>query len=118
LALGKKPAIFPGAAIVDQTFPPDLPSRMADPNTDAHEHLERARELVWDAIQRLEEAQRVLFKVGDCYVAQVNGDGVRQVIEVTENMADVAGDLTQCHIEIGKIGRIERRDRGWGPGAG
>jgi hypothetical protein len=81
---------------------------MADPNTDPAEHLERARELVWDAIERLEEAQRVLFKVGDCYVAQVYGDGVRNVIEVTENMADLAGDLTQCHIEIGKIGKRPR----------
>jgi cytochrome c556 len=81
---------------------------MADPNTDPTEHLERARELVWEAIQRLEEAQRVLFRAGDCYVAQVNGDGVRNVIEVTETMADMSGDLTQCHIEIGKIGKRER----------
>lgn len=81
---------------------------MADPKTDPTEHLERARELVWEAIQRLEEAQRVLFRAGDCYVAQVNGDGVRNVIEVTEAMADMSGDLTQCHIEIGKIGRRER----------
>ncbi len=81
---------------------------MADPNTDPTEHLERARDLVWEAIQRLEEAQRVLFRAGDCYVAQVNGDGVRNVIEVTETMADMSGDLTQCHIEIGKIGKRER----------
>jgi cytochrome c556 len=81
---------------------------MANPNTDPTEHLERARELVWEAIQRLEEAQRVLFRAGDCYVAQVNGDGVRNVIEVTETMADMSGDLTQCHIEIGKIGKRER----------
>jgi cytochrome c556 len=82
---------------------------MADPSTDPHEHLERARDLVWDALQQLEEAQRVLFKAGDCYVAQVNGEGVRHVIEVTETMADISGDLTQCHIEMGKIGK---RDRG------
>jgi hypothetical protein len=82
---------------------------MADHLPDAHDHLERARELVWEAIQRLEEAQRVLFKAGDCYVAQVYGDGVRNVIEITETMADLAGDLTQCHIEIGKIGK---RDKG------
>ena len=83
---------------------------MADQNTDAHEHLERAREMVWEAIQKLEDAQRVLFRAGDCYVSQVYGDGVRHVIEVTENMADLAGDLTKCHIEIGKIGKRERRD--------
>jgi transcription antitermination factor NusA-like protein len=82
---------------------------MADQLPDAHDHLERARELVWDAIQKLEEAQRVLFKAGDCYVVQVYGDGVRNVIEVTEQMADLSGDLTQCHIEIGKIGK---RDKG------
>ena len=82
---------------------------MAAREPDAHDHLERARELVWDAIQKLEEAQRVLFKAGDCYVAQVYGDGVRNVIEVTETMADLSGDLTQCQIEIGKIGK---RDKG------
>jgi hypothetical protein len=86
---------------------------MADQNTDAHEHLERAREMVWDAIQKLEEAQRVLFRAGDCYVNQVFGDGVRHVIEVTETMADLAGDLTQCHIEIGKIGKRERGRDQW-----
>ena len=84
---------------------------MADQQPDAQVHLERAAEMVWDAIQRLEEAQRVLFSAGDCYVAQVYGDGVRAVIEVTEDMADAVGDLTQCHIEIGKIGK---RDRGRG----
>jgi hypothetical protein len=84
---------------------------MADQHPDAQEHLERAAEMVWDAIQRLEEAQRVLFKAGDCYVGQVYGDGVRAVIEVTEDMADAVGDLTQCHIEIGKIGK---RDKGRG----
>jgi hypothetical protein len=86
---------------------------MADQDSDAQEHLERAAEMVWDAIQRLEEAQRVLFKAGDCYVGQVYGDGVRAVIEVTEDMADAVGDLTQCHIEIGKIGK---RDKGRGGG--
>ena len=84
---------------------------MADQEHDAQEYLERAADMVWDAIQRLEEAQRVLFKAGDCYVAQVYGDGVRNVIEVTETMADLSGDLTQCHIEIGKIGK---RDKGRG----
>ncbi|HEX2076468.1 MAG TPA: hypothetical protein VHG08_02130 [Longimicrobium sp.] len=85
---------------------------MAEHAHDAQEHLDRAAEIVWDAIQRLEEAQRVLFKAGDCYVAQVYGDGVRKVIEVTENLADAVGDLTQAHIEIGKIGKRDR-GRGW-----
>jgi len=85
---------------------------MPQPNPDADEHLERARELVWEAIQQLEEAQRVLFKAGDCYVSQVDGDGVRNVIDVTEMMADLSGSLTQCHIEIGKIGKRDR-GRGW-----
>ena len=85
---------------------------MADQAPDAHEHLERAADMVWEAIQRLEEAQRILFKAGDAYVAQVYGDGVRAVIEVTEDMADAVGDLTQCHIEIGKIGKRDK-GRGW-----
>jgi hypothetical protein len=84
---------------------------MADHDPDAQTHLERAAEMVWDAIQRLEEAQRVLFKAGDVYVSQVYGDGVRAVIEVTEDMAEAVGDLTQAHIEIGRIGR---RDKGRG----
>lgn len=88
---------------------------MPAPNSDAQEYLERARDLVWDAIRRLEEAQRVLFHAGDCYVAQVHGDGVRHVIEVTETMADLSGDLTQCHIEIGKIGK-RSRGRDWSAG--
>ena len=97
----------PAAFVSRAAFP-----RMADQNHAAHEHLERARDLVWEAIERLEEAQRVLFRAGDCYVAEVNGDGVRNVIEVTETMADLSGDLTKCHIEIGKIGKRER-GRGW-----
>lgn len=85
---------------------------MAHQAPDAQEHLERAAEMVWEAIQRLEEAQRILFRAGDAYVAQVYGDGVRAVIEVTEDMADAVGDLTQCHIEIGKIGKRDK-GRGW-----
>jgi hypothetical protein len=80
---------------------------MAD-QPEAREHLEQARDLVWDAVQRLEEAQRVLFHAGDCYVGQVWGDGVRQVIEITERMADLSGDVTAIHIEIG---RLQRKDR-------
>jgi hypothetical protein len=80
---------------------------MAD-QPEAREHLEQARELVWDAVQRLEEAQRVLFHAGDCYVGQVWGDGVRQVIEITERMADLSGDVTSIHIEIG---RLQKKDK-------
>ena len=69
----------------------------------AREQLERARELVWEAIERMEEAQRVMFRAGDAYVAQVHGEGVRRIIEVTERMADVSGDLSQVHIEVGKL---------------
>jgi hypothetical protein len=67
------------------------------------DHLEHARELVWEALQAMEEAQRVMFKAGDCYVGQVWGDGVRTVIEMTERMADIAGDLSTSHIEIGRL---------------
>jgi hypothetical protein len=82
---------------------------MAEPQPTAHEHLERAREMLWDAIQALEETQRVMFKAGDRYVAEVWGDGVRAVLELTEKMADLAGDLTKVHIEMG---RLTKRDRG------
>jgi hypothetical protein len=75
----------------------------------AAEHLERARELVWEAIERMEEAQRVMFRAGDAYVARVHGDGVRAIIEVTERMAEVSGDLSQVHIEVGKLVRGDRR---------
>lgn len=81
--------------------------RMAEPQPTAREYLEEARELVWEAIQKLEEAQRVLFRAGDHYVGQVWGDGVRAVIEITERMADLSGDVTATHIEIG---RLDKRD--------
>jgi hypothetical protein len=67
------------------------------------DHLEHARELVWEALQSMEEAQRIMFRAGDCYVSQVWGDGVRTVIEMTERMADIAGDLSTSHIEIGRL---------------
>ncbi|HEX5726560.1 MAG TPA: hypothetical protein VFX98_13885 [Longimicrobiaceae bacterium] len=81
---------------------------MAESESTALEHLEHAARLVWDAVQLFEEAQRVLFKAGDRYVAEVWGDGVRSVLEVTERMADLSGDLTAAHIDIG---RLARRDR-------
>jgi len=80
---------------------------MAEPQPTARDYLEQARELVWEAIQKLEEAQRVLFHAGDRYVGQVWGDGVRAVIEITERMADLSGDVTATHIEIG---RLDKRD--------
>jgi hypothetical protein len=82
---------------------------MPKPPPHAGEYLEQARELVWEAIARLEEAQRVLFRAGDHYVGQVWGDGVRAVLEITERMADLSGDVTATHIEIG---RLARRDLG------
>ena len=66
-------------------------------------HLEHAREMIWDALQMLEEAQRVIFKAGDCYVAEVWGDGVRAVIHVTERITDVSGDLTAAQSEVGRL---------------
>jgi hypothetical protein len=87
---------------------------MAEPQPTARDYLEQARELVWEAIQKLEEAQRVLFHAGDRYVGQVWGDGVRAVIEITERMADLSGDVTATHIEIG---RLDKRDAGRGPEA-
>jgi hypothetical protein len=76
---------------------------MPDRERSSVDHLEHARELVWDALQSMEEAQRIMFKAGDCYVSQVWGDGVRTVIEMTERMADIAGDLSTSHIEIGRL---------------
>lgn len=76
---------------------------MAEAEPQATEHLEAARDLVWEALQILEQAQRVMFKAGDRYVAQVWGDGVRAVLEVTERMADLSGDLSSVHIDVGKL---------------
>jgi hypothetical protein len=72
------------------------------------DHLEHAREIVCDALQLLEEAQRVLFRAGDLYVGEVWGDGVRSVIEVTERITTIAGDLSRIPIEID---RLAARDR-------
>ncbi|HYJ78538.1 MAG TPA: hypothetical protein VEW03_02955 [Longimicrobiaceae bacterium] len=81
---------------------------MPEPDPTSLDHLEQARELVWEAVQGLEEAQRVLFRAGDHYVLEVWGDGVRAVLEVAERITDLSGDLTAVHIEIG---RMARRDR-------
>ena len=87
---------------------------MPDPEATSREHLERSRELIWDAVQLLEEAQRVLFRAGDRYVAEVWGDGVRAVLEMAERITDLTGDLTAVHIDIGHMDRRER-DRGPAP---
>jgi len=79
------------------------------------QRLEEAREVIWDALQMLEHAQRVLFKAGDCYVSQVWGDGVRAVLEVTERLTDLTGELTAAHIEIGKMANRDK-NRPAGPG--
>ena len=85
---------------------------MPDRDPNSTDHLEEAGEMVWEAMQTLERAQRVLFRAGDCYVAQVWGDGVRTVIEMTERMADIAGELSTSHIEIG---RLVKTDAARGP---
>jgi len=89
---------------------------MSDPKRDSVQHLEEAREVIWDALQMLEHAQRVLFRAGDCYVARVWGDGVRRVIEVTERMADLNGDLTAIHIELGRLSRTDGKGGEGGEG--
>ena len=71
----------------------------------AQPHLEHAREIIWDAIQQMEEAQRVLFRAGDQWVSDVWGDGVRAVLEITERMADISGEMTSVHIDVGKLAR-------------
>jgi hypothetical protein len=81
---------------------------MAQPDRTSLEHLEHAREIVCEALQLLEEAQRVLFRSGDRYVGEVWGDGVRSVIEVTERITTIAGDLSRIPIEID---RLASRDR-------
>jgi hypothetical protein len=84
---------------------------MPQPDASGHEHLEHAREMLWDAIQVLEDAQRVMFKAGDRYVAEVWGDGVRAVLDLTERITDLSGDLTKVHIEMGWL---TKKDRGRG----
>jgi hypothetical protein len=81
---------------------------MPDPQTPAAAHLEQAREAVWEALRLLEEAQRIVFHAGDCYVGDVWGAGVRSVIDVTESMAEVSGDLSALHIELGKMVQRDR----------
>lgn len=81
---------------------------MPDEDRSSLDHLEEARCVVWEALQQLEEAQRVLFRAGDRYVTEVWGDGVRAVIEITERITTLAGDLSRIPIEID---RLAARDR-------
>lgn len=86
---------------------------MSDAELSSLDRLEDARRIVCDALQLLEDAQRVLFRAGDCYVAGVWGDGVRNVIEVTERITGIAGDLTRIPIEIDRLAARDRdRSRG------
>lgn len=85
---------------------------MSDQEPTSVDRLEEAREVIWDAVHLLEHAQRVLFRAGDHYVADVWGDGVRRVIEITERMSDLTGDLTAVHIDIGRLSRTDRGREG------
>ncbi|MDQ3388561.1 MAG: hypothetical protein M3483_03565 [Gemmatimonadota bacterium] len=76
---------------------------MSESEPTSVDHLENAREVIWDAVQMLEHAQRVLFRAGDCYVGRVWGDGVRSMIELTERITEISGDLTSVHIDLGKL---------------
>lgn len=80
---------------------------MADPPLSSQDHLEHSRELIWEAVQMLEEAQRVLFRAGDAYVGDRWGGGVRAVLRMTERLTELTGELTAAHIEIGRMGRTD-----------
>jgi len=81
---------------------------MSHEDSSSLDRLEQARGVVWEALQLLEEAQRVLFHAGDCYVGEVWGDGVRAVIDITERITTISGDLSRIPIEID---RLAARDR-------
>jgi hypothetical protein len=83
---------------------------MSDREPTSGDHLEQAREVLWEAVQQLEHVQRVLFLAGDGYVGEVWGDGVRGVLELTERLTELTGELTAVHIEIGRLAR-DHRDR-------
>ncbi|CAN5787718.1 hypothetical protein BH23GEM3_BH23GEM3_21260 [soil metagenome] len=81
---------------------------MADPDSTSLDHLEHSKELIWEALQKLEDSQRALFRAGDCYVAHVWGDGVRAMLDIADRLTELSGDLTAVHIQIA---RFARRDR-------
>ena len=89
---------------------------MPDRDPSSTDHLEEAGEMVWEAMQTLERAQRVLFRAGDCYVTQVWGDGVRTVIEIGERITELSGDLMSLHIEIGRLAKKDPGHEGKPPG--
>ncbi len=88
---------------------------MSLPESSSLQTLEEARELVWAALRQIEDAQRVLFRAGDCYVREVWGDGVRAIIEATERLTSVSGELTAASSDID---RLARRDRERAEGSG
>jgi hypothetical protein len=85
----------------------------------ASDPLEQARDMVWEALRLVEDAQRALFRAGDRYVAEVWGDGVRSVIEATERLTEISGEMSSMHIELGHLERRHaNRLRGGGNGQG
>lgn len=85
---------------------------MSDREPTSGDHLDQAKEVIWDAVQQLEHAQRVLFLAGDGYVGEVWGDGVRCVLELAERLTELTGELTAVHIEIGRLARNDRNRNG------
>ena len=81
---------------------------MSNPQVPSLQNLEEARELVWSGLQQIEDAQRVLFRAGDCYVGEVWGDGVRAIIDAAERLTSVCGELSAASSDID---RLARRDR-------
>ncbi len=81
---------------------------MPDRDPASIEHLEQARDVLWEAMRMIEDSQRIQYRAGDCYVGEVWGDGVRAVLEISERITDLCGDLSAAHIEIG---RMVKRDR-------
>lgn len=80
----------------------------------ASDPLEQARDMVWEALRLVEDAQRALFRAGDVYVAEVWGDGVRSVIEATERLTELSGEMSAVHIELGHLARRHSGRRGGG----
>jgi hypothetical protein len=81
---------------------------MTEPDSTSLDTLEQAREMVWEALRQIEEAQRVLFRAGDRYVSEVWGDGVRAIIDTAERLTSICGELTAASSDID---RLARRDR-------
>ena len=84
---------------------------MSDPHPSSLQNLEEARQLVWSGLQQIEDAQRVLFSAGDCYVREVWGEGVRAIIEAAERLTSVCGELTATSSDIDRLARRDRERR-------